>query len=242
MTDQRVAVVTGGAQGIGAAIARELAADGHKVVVADINLEGATAVADEIDGVAKKLDVSNPDQVEAFTAAVVYELGRIDILVNNAALVPFVPWAELDFAEWRRVMSVNLDGMFLVTKSITPVMAAAGYGRIVNIASNTFVAGTPNFAHYVATKGGSIGFVRSLAGEIGKDGITINAVAPGLTETEGVLASPHNEGFAYVLPAQAFDRKGVPADIAPAVAFLASEKAGWITGQTLVVDGGHTRN
>ena len=242
MTEQRVAVVTGAAQGIGAAIARELASDGHKVVVADINLEGATAVATEIGGVAKKLDVSDPEQVAAFTKTVVDELGGIDILVNNAALVPFVPWDQLDFTEWRRVMAVNLDGMFLMTKATTPVMAAAGYGRIVNIASNTFVAGTPNFAHYVATKGASIGFVRSLAGEIGKDGITINAVAPGLTETEGVLGSAHNEGFAYVLPAQAFDRKGLPSDIAPAVAFLASEKAGWITGQTLVVDGGHTRN
>lgn len=242
MAEQRIAVVTGAAQGIGAAIAKELASDGHRVVVADINLDGATLVAAEVGGVAKKLDISDPDQVAVFTAEVVSELGGIDILVNNASIVPFVPWAELDFTEWRRVMSVNLDGMFLMTKSITAVMAAAGYGRIVNIASNSFMAGTPNFAHYVATKGGSIGFVRSLAGEIGKDGITINAVAPGLTESEGVLASPHNEGFAYVLPAQAFDRKGLPADIAPAVAFLASEKAGWITGQTLVVDGGHIRN
>jgi pyridoxal 4-dehydrogenase len=242
MTQQRVAIVTGSAQGIGAAIARELASDGHKVVVADVNLEGATKVAAEIGGVAKQLDISDPDQVAGFTAEVVAELGGIDILINNASLVPFVPWEQLDFTEWRRVMAVNLDGMFLMTKATTPVMAKAGYGRIVNIASNTFVAGTPNFAHYVATKGASIGFVRSLAGEIGKDGITINAVAPGLTETEGVLASPHNEGFAYVLPAQSFDRKGLPSDIAPAVAFLASEKAGWITGQTLVVDGGHTRN
>jgi pyridoxal 4-dehydrogenase len=242
MTDQRVAIVTGAAQGIGAAIAKELASDGHKVVVADINLEGAQSVAAEIGGVAKKLDVASPEQVAAFTAEVVDELGRIDILVNNAAIVPFTPWEELTFDDWRRIMSVNVDGIFLMVRAVGDVMAGAGYGRIVNIASNTFVAGTPNMVHYVAGKGASIGFVRGLAGEIGKNGITINAVAPGLTETEGVLASPHNEGFGYVLPAQAFNRKGVPADIAPAVAFLASEKAGWITGQTLVVDGGHTRN
>lgn len=242
MSDQRVAIVTGAAQGIGAGIARELAADGHRVVVADINLDGAQRVAAEIGGVAKGLDVSDPDQVSAFVAEVTDELGRIDILVNDAALVPFVPWDQLDFVEWRRVMSVNLDGMFLMTKAVIPVMEKAGYGRIVNIASNTFVAGTPNFAHYVASKGASIGFVRALAGEIGERGITINAVAPGLTETEGVLAGPHNEGFGYVVAAQAFKRKGLPSDIAPAVAFLASEKAGWITGQTLVVDGGHTRN
>jgi pyridoxal 4-dehydrogenase len=242
MTEQRVAIVTGAAQGIGAAIAKELAADGHKVVVTDINLEGAQKVAAEIDGVAKKLDVSSPEQVAAVTAEIFDELGRIDILVNNAAIVPFTPWEELTFEEWRRVMSVNVDGLFLMVKAVGDVMAKAGYGRIVNIASNTFVAGTPNMAHYVAGKGASIGFVRTLAGEIGKDGITINAVAPGLTETEGVLAGPHNDGFGYVVAAQAFKRKGVPADIAPAVAFLASEKAGWITGQTLVVDGGHTRN
>lgn len=242
MTEQRVAIVTGAAQGIGAGIAKELAADGHRVVVADINQEGAEKVATEIGGVAKRLDVSDADQVAAFVADVVEEFGRIDILVNNAALVPFTPWDQLDFAEWRRVMSVNLDGLFLMVHEVIPVMERSSYGRIVNIASNTFVAGTPNCAHYVATKGASIGFVRALAGEIGRKGITINAVAPGLTETEGVLAGPHNDGFAYVLPAQAFDRKGQPSDIAPAVAFLASEKAAWITGQTLVVDGGHTRN
>ena len=146
--------------------------------------------------------MSDPEQVAAFVAEATGELGRIDILVNDAALVPFVPWDQLDFAEWRKVMSVNLDGMFLMTKAVIPVMEKAGYGRIVNIASNTFVAGTPNFAHYVATKGASIGFVRALAGEIGERGITINAVAPGLTETEGVLAGPHNEGFGYVVDAQ----------------------------------------
>ena len=242
MSEQRVAVVTGGAQGIGAAIARELAADGHMVVVADVNHEGAHNVAEGIGGLARRLDVSDPVAVTAFTKDLMNELGRVDILVNNAAIVPFVPWDKLTFEEWRRIMAVNLDGMFLMTRALCDLMTPAGYGRIVNIASNTFVAGTPNFAHYVATKGASIGFVRALAGEIGQYGVTINAVAPGLTETEGVLASPHNGGFDYVLPAQAFNRRGLPSDIAPAVAFLASEKAGWITGQTLVVDGGHTRN
>ncbi|HEU0257139.1 MAG TPA: glucose 1-dehydrogenase [Microbacteriaceae bacterium] len=238
----RVAIVTGAAQGIGAAIARELANKGHRVVVADINLAGAQKVADDIDGHAVRVDVSDPEQVRALTAEVMSTFGRIDILVNNAALVPFVPWEKITFEEWRRVMSVNLDGLFLMIRAVGDEMAKAGYGRIVNIASNTFVAGTPNCAHYVATKGASIGLVRALAGEVGKHGITVNAVAPGLTETEGVLAGPHKEGFGYVQAAQAFDRRGLPEDIAPAVAFLASEEAGWITGQTLVVDGGHTRN
>jgi 3-oxoacyl-[acyl-carrier protein] reductase/pyridoxal 4-dehydrogenase len=244
MTDaaQRVAVVTGAAQGIGAAIAKELAGEGHKVVVADINADGAKKVADEIDGYPVTVDVSSPEQVAALTAEVLKTFGRVDILVNNAALVPFIKWEDITFEEWRRIMSVNLDGLFLVTRAIGDEMSKAGYGRIVNITSNTFVAGTANLAHYVATKGASIGLVRALAGELGKYGVTVNAVAPGLTASEGVLSGPHNEGFGYVVAAQAFDRKGLPQDIAPAVAFLASEKAGWITGQTLVVDGGHTRN
>ncbi len=242
MTEQRVAIVTGAAQGIGAAIARELAADGHRVVVADLNLEGATAVAAEIGGIAKQLDISDEATVARVVGEVVAELGRIDILVNNAGLVPFTPWEELDFTEWKRVFDVNVNGLFLMTRAVGDVMAEGGYGRIVNIASNTFVAGTPNCAHYVATKGAYIGFTRALAGEIGKNGITINAVAPGIIASEGVLAGPHAAGFDYVVPMQAFARRGVPSDIAPAVAFLASEKAGWITGQTLVVDGGHTRN
>ncbi|MCS5497086.1 SDR family oxidoreductase [Cnuibacter physcomitrellae] len=244
MTDtaQRVALVTGAAQGIGAAIADELAAEGMKVVVADVNAEGAAAVAERNGGVAKTLDVSDQDAVNRTIAEIVDELGRIDVLVNNAALVPLTPWADITFEEWRRVMSVNLDGIYLVTHAVTEVMGAAGYGRIVNIASNTFVAGTPDCAHYVATKGASIGLVRALAGELGRLGITINAVAPGIIASEGVLSGPHAAGFDYVVPMQAFDRRGLPQDVAPAVAFLASEKAGWITGQTLVVDAGHTRN
>lgn len=239
---QRVALITGAAQGIGAAIADELAADGMKVIVADVNREGAEAVAARNSGVAKVLDVSDPERVEAVIAEIVAEFGRIDVLVNNAALVPLTPWADISFAEWRKVMSVNLDGIYLVTHAVTAVMARAGYGRIVNISSNTFVAGTPNCAHYVATKGASIGLVRALAGELGPLGITINAVAPGIIASEGVLNGPHASGFDYVVPMQAFARRGLPQDVAPAVAFLASEKAAWITGQTLVVDAGHTRN
>lgn len=242
MSEHRVALVTGAAQGIGAAIAEELAGEGHRVVVADINEVGAAKVAAAIGGVAKKLDIADEQQVNAVVAEVVAELGGIDILVNNAGLVPFTPWDQLDFAEWKRVFDVNVNGLFLMTRAVGDVMAQRGYGRIVNIASNTFVAGTPNCAHYVATKGAYIGFTRALAGEVGKAGITVNAIAPGIIESEGVLAGPHAAGFDYVVPMQAFARRGVPSDIGPAVAFLASERAGWISGQTLVVDGGHTRN
>ena len=238
----RVAIVTGAGQGIGRAIAEKLRDEGAGVIVADKNSETAAKTAAEIGGTAHVSDVSDPDQVSALVAAAVDQFGRIDILVNDAAIVPFVPWEELDFAEWRRVMSVNIDGVFLMCKAVYPHMKAAGYGRIVNIASNVVTAGTPNMAHYVSSKGAVFAFTRSLATEVGAHGITVNAVAPGLTASEGVLASPHAEAFDFVVSLQSIPRRGVPADIAPAVAFLASEEAHWITGQMLTADGGHTRH
>lgn len=238
----RVAIVTGAGQGIGRAIAEKLHEEGASVIVADKNEKTAAEVAADIDGVAQVTDVSDPEQVNALVAAAIERFGKIDILVNDAAIVPFVPWEELDFAEWRRVMSVNIDGVFLTCKAVYPYMKDAGYGRIVNIASNVVTAGTPNMAHYVAAKGGVFSFTRSLATEVGRYGITVNAVAPGLTASEGVLASPHAEAFDFVVSLQSIPRRGVPADIAPAVAFLASEEAHWITGQMLTADGGHTRH
>ncbi len=238
----RVAIVTGAGQGIGRAIAEKLRAEGASVVVADKNSETAEKTAAEIGGTAHVTDVSDPDQVSALVAAAAGQFGKIDILVNDAAIVPFVPWEELDFAEWRRVMSVNIDGVFLMCKAVYPHMKQAGYGRIVNIASNVVTAGTPNMAHYVASKGAVFAFTRSLATEVGAHGITVNAVAPGLTASEGVMASPHAEAFDFVVSLQSIPRRAVPADIAPAVAFLASEEAHWITGQMLTADGGHTRH
>ena len=235
--DGRVAVVTGAAQGIGKAIADKLAEEGASVVVADVNAAGAEAAA-PAGGLGMGVDVSSETDVKRMIADTVAELGRLDVLVNNAAIVPFTAWDDVDFAEWRRIMSVNLDGTFLCCHHAYPVMRDAGYGRIVNISSNVVLAGTPNLAHYVASKGGILGFTRALAREIGKHGITVNAVAPGLTETEGVLASPHAEAFEFVQMLQCLPRRGVAADIAPSVAFLASEESGWVTGQLLVADAG----
>ena len=229
--DNRVAIVTGAAQGIGKASADKLAEEGATVVSADIQ-----------EGTSKQVDVSSEEQVKRLVDETVAEHGKLDVLVNSAAIVPFTPWDDIDFAEWRRIMAVNLDGTFLTNHYAQKAMRENGYGRIVNIASNVVVAGTPNLAHYVASKGGVFAFTRALARELGPHGITVNSVAPGLTETEGVLASKHAEAFDFVQMLQAIPRRAVAADIAPAVAFFASEEAGWITGQLLVADGGHTHN
>jgi pyridoxal 4-dehydrogenase len=240
----RVAIVTGAAQGIGRAIAEKLGDEGAAVVAADLNEEGAKSVAGSLPnrGLGVRADMSRPDEVQAMVDATVGEFGRVDVLVNNAAIVPFIPWDEVDLEHWREIMSVNLEGPFVAIKAVEKPMREAGYGRIVNIASNTLMAGTPNMAAYVAAKGGLFGMTRALATELGKYGITVNAVAPGLTETEGVKASPHNEAFGFVEQLQAIPGKGQPRQIAPAVAFLASEEAEWVTGTLLVVDGGHTRH
>jgi len=239
----RVAIVTGAAQGIGAAIARRLGQEGATVVVADLSEPAAAKVAAECanNSFAVTTDVGDAVDVNRLHETVLARTGRIDVLVNNAAIVPFQPWDQVDFDHWRRIMRVNLDGVFLMSRASSDAMRKTGYGRIVNICSNTIFAGTPNMAAYVAAKGGVFGFTRALATELGCYRITVNAVCPGLTASEGVMASPHAKAFEFVEMLQAIKGHGQPDDIAPAVAFLASEEAQWITGQTVNVDAGMVR-
>ena len=163
----RVAIVTGAGQGIGRAIAQKLSEEGARVIVADKNEETADKTAAEIGGIVHVTDVSDQAQVGALVATTVDRFGKIDILVNDAAIVPFVPWEELDFTEWRRVMSVNIDGVFLTCKAVYPYMKEAGYGRIVNICSNVVTAGTPNMAHYVCLQGRGV-LLHPVAGHRGR--------------------------------------------------------------------------
>ncbi len=241
--DGKTAVVTGAAQGIGKAIAKRLAEDGATVTLGDINAEGAATAAADIGHGAKGMacDVSDPAQVDALIESAARD-GAPDIIVNNAAIVPFIAWDDVDLEHWQKLMDVNLTGVFLTSRKATDMMRAVDRkGRIINIASNTFFAGTPNMAAYVATKGGVIGFTRALATEIGQYGITVNAVSPGLIESDGVKASPHNDAFEFVGMLQAMPGKGQPEHIANVVSFLASEDAGWMTGQTVNVDAGMIR-
>ncbi|MDE3130328.1 MAG: SDR family oxidoreductase [Acidobacteriota bacterium] len=240
--EDRVAIVTGAAQGIGRAIAQRLHSEGAIVVAADLNGEGAEATAAELGGLGIQADISSEEDAERIARETLERYDRIDVLVNAAAIVPFIPWDEVDFAYWRKIIAVNLDGAYLVSRAVEQPMREAGYGRIVLIASNAFYAGTPNMGPYLAAKGGVIGLTRALATELGKYGITANAVAPGITRTEGALATPHKDSFDFVQMLQAIPRHGLPADIAPAVVFLASEESGWVTGQVLVADAGHIRD
>lgn len=241
--ENRVAVVSGAAQGIGKAVAERLASEGATVACVDIQGAGAEATAKALGGKAFAVacDIGEPQAVAKLFRTVGERAGKLDVLVNAAAIVPFVAWDQLDFEEWRRIMRVNLDGLFLMCRAGSDMMRKTGYGRIVNICSNSIFAGTPNMAHYVASKGGVLTFSRALATELGAHRITVNSICPGLTDTEGVQKTPHKEAFGFVEMLQAIKGHGKPSDIVPAIAFLASEEAHWITGQALNVDAGMVR-
>jgi NAD(P)-dependent dehydrogenase (short-subunit alcohol dehydrogenase family) len=244
---ERVAVITGAAAGIGQETARRLAVDGHRIAIADI-ADGSETIdlveAAGSEAAAFECDVSSPGSVAALGDAVRERFGRADVLIANAGIYPIRTFDETTWEQWRQMMSVNLDSLFLLLKTFLPGMREVGWGRIVALASNTFHTGLPGLTPYVASKGGVIGVVRSLAGEVGEDGITINAVAPSLTRTKGTLEGPHQElgMFEHVASIQAIKRTQEPADVAEAIAFLVSDGAGFITGQTLPVDGGSVRS
>jgi NAD(P)-dependent dehydrogenase (short-subunit alcohol dehydrogenase family) len=242
----KVAIVTGGASGIGKAIALRLARDGAAVVIADIQKFGEAAAeiakATGSRTLGLEADVSSVEDVERMAAETIRALGRLDILVNNAALFSSLelrPFGEIPVDEFRRVMEVNVLGVWLCCRACVPHMRKGGYGRIVNLASGAPLKGVPLFLHYISSKGAVIAMTRGLAREVGTDGITVNALAPGFTLSENVARhDAHVRQGERTKMTRAIQRDEKPEDLVGTVSFLASEDAAFITGQTLVVDGG----
>lgn len=243
----RVAVVTGGAAGMGKATSLKLAADGHAVGIIDVDLAGAQAVAEAITAQGGKAmavqgDIGERAQVESAVAAIRATLGPVTVLVNNAAIENFTALEDLDDGTWDRLMAINLRGAYVAAQSVLADMVAAHWGRIINVSAFGAQIGAPNMALYTASKGGIISMTRSLAIELGPKGITVNSVSPGFIDTPmarraidgGLFPVPYEQIVAtYPIP-----RLGEPEDIAAACAFFASDAAGYITGQVLGVNGG----
>lgn len=240
--DGQVAIVTGGSQGIGRAIADGLAAAGARIVIADV--QGAQeAAAAYPKGVGLTVDVSSEADVARMAADTVDQCGGIDILINNAGLyasLPMRPFEEIPVDEWRQVMDVNVLSMFLCCRAVVPLMKQSGRGRIVNISSGTPFRGVPFLLHYVTSKGAIVAFTRSLAKELGAADIFVNCVAPGFTISDGVKGHPEVlEALSEAsVAARTIKRDQVPEDVAGAVVFLCGPGAEFITGQTMVIDGG----
>ena len=244
--DDRVIIITGGANGIGRSYADGFVREGAKVVIADIDAAGADRAASELvssggEALALTVDVADVGSTEAMAQATLERFGQIDGLVNNAAIAIRVkhvnaPLEELPVEEWDKVIAVNLRGPFLCSRAVVPTMKSQGYGKIINIASGTFFKGSPYISNYVASKGGVIGMTRSLAREAGPFGITVNCIAPGLTasETEEMPAS-HWE---VRVPERAIKRVEVPEDLVGAAIFFMSSDSDFMTGQTVIIDGG----
>jgi len=237
----RVAIVTGGAQGLGRVYARRLRSEGARVVIADVNASVAESTGAELGCLAIGTDVANLTSVQAMVEQTIAEYRRIDILVNNAALfgpLRYQPIEEIDVDLWDRVMAINVRGVFLCCRAVIPVMKRQGSGKIINIASGTLLSGVPNFAHYITSKGAVFALTRALAREVGPAGITVNTLSPGLTLTEAVRMNHPVEQLERSRTSRALARDEVPDDLEGALAFLASDDSNFMTGQMVVVNGG----
>ncbi|MCX7778955.1 MAG: 3-oxoacyl-ACP reductase FabG [Patescibacteria group bacterium] len=243
----KVAIVTGARRGIGRGIALMMAKAGAKVVVSDLDENDCQKVVEEIkeigsDGLAVKCDVTNKKEIEEMVRKTVKKFGKIDILVNNAGIAPFKPFLAITEEDWDKVLAVNLKGYYLCAQAVAKEMIKNGWGRIINIASVAMGQvgfGFPNLTHYCASKGGIVAFTEALALELTPKGINVNAISPGAIDTEMAKPVTEDEKVRQAILSQIpKGRIGQPEDIAAAAVFLASEEADYITGATLVVDGG----
>ena len=238
----KVAIVTGGARNIGAVYSKRLAKEGARVVIADVidgNVVTEAIAKGGAEAIGLTIDVSKEKDTLRMAEETVKRFGRIDILVNNAAIFLSIRrrfFHDISAEEWDQVMAVNVKGAFLCAKAVFPQMKEQESGKIINITSTTALAGTPLFLHYVTSKAALIGMTRSLAREMGEFGICVNAIAPGLVEHEGQTAP--KEFTEFQLKARSIKRLEVPEDLTGALVYLASSDSDFITGQTLVVDGG----
>jgi 3-oxoacyl-[acyl-carrier protein] reductase len=242
----RSVIITGGGKGLGKVYAEEFAKAGARVVAADIDIKAAEAVAASLNdagltALGLGVDVASEDSTKAMAHAALDRFGKIDVLINNASLMSVLPrrsWLEIPVDEWDRVMAVNLRGMFLCCRAAFPAMQAQKLGKIVNISSSRVWEGAPNRLHYTTSKAGVIGLTRALAREVGEFGITVNALTPGMTQSETQVASSSGNYLATRVAGRAIERVQVPADLVGAVMFLSSPASDFMTGQTINVDGG----
>jgi NAD(P)-dependent dehydrogenase (short-subunit alcohol dehydrogenase family) len=239
----KVAIVTGAGRGIGRAYCLAFAKEGAHVVAVDVTDTTPTKTAVEALGVrslAVKADVSREDDTLRMARETIEAFGRIDVLISNAAISPEQPLDEITYADWRKVLSVDLDGVFLCAKAVVPQMKKQKSGRIINISSSTVFMSFPNLTHYITAKAGVIGMTRALATELGDYGILVNAISPGLTQTERTEGVPE-EIWAMQVAMQSIKRRESPEDLVGMAVFLASDDAAFITGQTLSVCGGFVK-
>jgi NAD(P)-dependent dehydrogenase (short-subunit alcohol dehydrogenase family) len=247
----RVVVITGAGQGIGRELARQFAAAGAIAIVADLNGETAERVKTEITdrggrAMAARIDVTSADSVQTVIEAVVAEYGRVDVLINNAAIFASLDKRKFEYIpldEWDQVMRVNVNGPFLCCRAVAPVMRNAGWGRIINIASDSVPKGVMNYLHYVTSKSAMIGFTNAMARELGADGINVNCIRPGAVATEVDRAvNPTQELRDSQIAQQCLKRGMLPGDLVGLMLFLSSPASDFITGQTIACDAGYTHS
>lgn len=239
--------ITGAAQGLGRAYALRFAREGRRIVAMDVNTDALHRVAGELRGVGATClplttDVADAASVQEAAEAIEREFGRCDVLVNNAAIFSTIkmrPFEEIPVDEWTRVLQVNVTGTFLMTRALVPLMRRRSWGRVINISSAAFVMGRPNYLHYTTSKAAVVGMTRSMARELGEDGITVNALLPGATDTEVPRETVSPQQKQLQISMRCIRREEGPRDLEGVVSFLASNDSAFITGQSLIVDGGY---